>query len=88
VRRWDGAPLPSGLPRRVLRVDAPQPLLREPMAAWEAERWALRHSAQAAHREQGRQVMPLRGLGSNGAWVLVRAFCGGRAWKHRREVGG
>ena len=32
--------------------------------------------------------MQLQGIGSNGAWWLVRAFFGWRACKHRREVGG
>jgi hypothetical protein len=48
----------------------------------------LLHSAQDASRAKGRQWMQRKGLGSNGAWLLVRALFGGRALKHRREVGG
>jgi transposase len=32
--------------------------------------------------------MHLRGIGSNGSWLLVREFFGWRALKNRREVGG
>jgi hypothetical protein len=72
----------------VLRVYAPHQFLRAQMAAVEAARRALRHSAQDAHSAQVRQWMPLRGIGITGAWGLGLEFFGGRAWKHRREVGG
>jgi hypothetical protein len=68
-RLWDGSPLPRGLCRRVLRVDAQHPLLSPQMAELEAERRALRHISQDAALEQVRQVMPLRGSGINGAWL-------------------
>jgi len=32
--------------------------------------------------------MMLKGIGINGAWLLVREFFGWRAFKNRREVGG
>jgi hypothetical protein len=88
LRLWEGAPLPRGVRRRVLRVSAPHQFLRPQSAAGEAARRPVRHTSQAANLEQVRQWMPLRGLGSNGSWVVVRAFFGGRAVKHRREGGG
>jgi transposase len=45
-------------------------------------------TAQEARLDKVRQVMPLQGLGSNGAWVGGRAFLGWRALPNRREVGG
>ena len=88
LRLWDGSPLPSGLRRRVLRVYAHHQFLSEQIAALEAERRALLQSAQDASIEKVRQLMQLRGLGINGAWLLVMAFFGWRALKTRREVGG
>ena len=88
LRLWDGSPIPSGLRRRLLRVSAHDQVLSEQMAAVEAERRAWRHSAQAASLEQVRQVRQLKGIGINGAWLVVMAFLGWRALKHRREVGG
>jgi transposase len=45
LRLWDGSPIPSGLRRRLLRVYAHDQFLSEQMAALEAERRALLHSA-------------------------------------------
>jgi hypothetical protein len=62
--------------------------LREQMAEWEAERRAMLHTSQEAPIEQVWQLMHRRGIGINGAEVLVMEFFGGRAFKNRREVGG
>jgi transposase len=88
LRLWDGSEMPSGLRRRLLRVWAHHQFLREQIAALEAERRALLHSSEDASIEQVRQLMHLKGIGSNGSWGLVREFFGWRALKNRREVGG
>jgi transposase len=88
LRLWDGAPLPSGLRRRVLRVSAHDQFLSAQSAAVEAERRAVLQRSQDARLEKGRQLMQLRGIGINGFWLLVRAFFGWRELKNRREVGG
>ena len=44
-------------------------------------------TSQEASIDKVRQLIPLQGLGSNGAWLLVRAFLGWRALQNRREVG-
>jgi transposase len=87
-RLGDGAPLPSGLRRRVLRVEAHDACLDQQISALEADRRALLRSAPEAKSEKGRQLMQRKGIGSHGSWWLVRAFCGWRALKTRREVGG
>jgi transposase len=88
LRLWDGSPIPSGLRRRLLRVYAHYQFLSEQIAALEAERRALLQSAQEASLEKVRQLMQLKGIGINGAWLLVMEFFGWRALKNRREVGG
>ena len=88
LRRWDGAPMPPGLRRRVLRVSAHHTFLSEPIAALEAERRAQLQASPDARSDKGRQLMPRTGIGINGAWLVVRAFLSGRAFKHRREGGG
>src|SRR5262245_49548096 len=88
LRRWDGSPLPPGLRRRVLRVYAHHTFLSEQIAAVEAERRAQLQASTDARIDKVRQLMLLQGIGSNGAWVLVMAFFGWRAFKNRREVGG
>jgi transposase len=87
-RLWDGSPIPPGLRRRVLRVYAHHTFLSEQIAAVEAERRAQLHASTDARIDTVRQVMLLKGIGINGAWLLVMAFFGWRAFKNRREVGG
>jgi transposase len=88
LRLWDGSPMPSGLRQRLLRVYAHYTFLSEQIAALEAERRALLQSAQDANIEKVRQLMQLKGIGINGAWLLIMEFFGWRALKTRREVGG
>jgi transposase len=88
LRLWDGSPIPSGLRCRLLRVYAHYQFLSEQIAALEAERRAVLQSSQEASLEKVRQLMQLKGIGINGAWLLVMEFFGWRALKNRREVGG
>jgi transposase len=88
LRLWDGSPLPPGLRRRVLRVYAQYTFLSEQIAAIEAERRAQLQASTDARIDQVRQLMQLKGIGINGAWLVVMEFFGGRAFKNRREVGG
>jgi transposase len=88
LRLWDGAEIPSGLRRRVLRVWAHHALLSQQIAELEAERLALLRNAEDASIDQVRQLMMRQGIGINGSWVLVREFFAWRAFNNRREVGG
>src|SRR3989475_4498082 len=88
LRLWDGSPIPPGLRRRVLRVYAHHTFLSEQIAAVEAERLAQLQASTDARIDKVRQLMQLKGIGINGAWLLVMEFFGWRAFKNRREVGG
>jgi len=88
LRLWDGSPIPPGLRRRVLRVYAHHTFLSEQIAAVEAERRAQLQTSTEAQIDKVRQLMQLKGMGINGAWLLVMAFFGWRAFTNRREVGG
>jgi transposase len=88
LRLWDGSPRPRGLRQRLLRVYTPHEFLSQQIAELAAERHALLHSSQDASIEQVRQRMQLKGLGINGAWLLVMEFFAWRDFTHRREVGG
>ena len=52
------------------------------------ERRAQLQTAADASIDTIRQVRQRKGIGSNGAWLLVMEFFGWRAFKNRREVGG
>jgi transposase len=88
LRLWDGSPIPPGLRRRVLRVYAHHTYLRQQIAEVEAERRAQLQTAREASIAKVRQMMQLKGIGSNGSWMLVREFFAWRGCKNRREVGG
>ena len=71
LRLWDGSPVPPGLRRRVLRVYAHYTFLSEQIAAVEVERRTLLQTSADASIDKIRQLMQLKGIGINGAWLLV-----------------
>src|SRR5262245_41009628 len=80
LQLWDGSPIPPGLRRRVLRVYAHYTFLSEQIAALEAERRAQLQASTDARIDKVRQLMLLKGIGINGAWLLVMEFFGWRAF--------
>jgi transposase len=88
LRLWDGSPIPPGLRQRVLRVYAHHQFLSAQIAEVEAERSAVLQTSSDASIDKIRQLMMLKGIGINGAWLFVMEFFGWRAFKKRREVGG
>jgi len=54
----------------------------------EVERRPLLQTSGDASIDTIRQLMQLKGIGINGAWLLVMEFFGWRVFKNRREVGG
>jgi transposase len=88
LRLWDGAPIPPGLRQRVLRVYAHYQFLTAQIAEVNATRREALQTSSDARIDKIRQLMLLKGIGINGAWLLVMEFFGWRALKNRREVGG
>ena len=72
----------------VLRVYAHYTFLSAQIAEVEAERQAQLQASADTHIDKVRQLMLLKGIGINGAWLLVMEFFGWRTFKNRREVGG
>jgi transposase len=86
-RLWNGESLPVGLRARLLCEYQRFQLVQEQIKALEAERReSLRHSTQP-DVEQVRQLLRLRGIGINCAWLYVMEFFSWRAFRNRREVG-
>lgn len=84
---WNGDPLLPGLQARLQREYQRMQLVQTQIKALEAERLqAIRHSLQ--HEvDQVRQLMRLRGIGINSAWLYVMEFFAWRNFRNRREVG-
>jgi len=86
VRLWDGSPVPASLWRRLERDYAHYLFLVKQLREVEAERRALVRTSSATSIAKVRQLMQLRGIGINGAWVCVMEFFGWRQFANRREV--
>jgi len=87
VRLWDGSPVPPGLKGRLHREFARQQLAESQIKALEAERRAAIRDSTDPAVEKVRQLLRLRAIGPNSAWLYVMEFFGWRNFRNRREVG-
>lgn len=88
VRLWDGRALPPGLRGRLHREFAGYQFVTQQVQELEAERRHLLRSSTEASVDQVRQLLQLRGLGENSAWLFVMEFFSWREFRTRRQVGG
>jgi transposase len=87
VRLWDGTQLGNGLCALLKREAERLDLVRKQIHDLEEQRKAmLKHSTDPAI-EQVRQLLRLKGIGMNSAWVDVMEFFAWRGFHNRREVG-
>jgi transposase len=87
LRLWDGAPLPAGLRHRLNQEWEHVVALAQRIAQLEAERRAVLQTAEDAVTKKVQQLLMLKGIGSNSAWLFVMEFFGWRAFHNRKEVG-
>ena len=87
VRLWDGTLLPVALKARLKREYERYQVVHQQINQLDVEREeALRTSSDPAV-EQVRQLLRLKGIGMNSAWVYVMEFFSWRGFRNRREVG-
>ena len=87
VRLWDGSLLPSDLRARLKREYERYELVKQQIRKLELERETAVRSSTAPAVEQVRQLLKLKGIGMNSAWVYVMEFFAWRGFRNRREVG-
>jgi transposase len=87
VRLWDGSELPKGLYTRLEREYQRIEMVNQQIRQLEAKRTELIRASEHASVEQVRQLMQLKGIGVNSAWLFVMEFFSWRAFRNRREVG-
>jgi transposase len=87
LRLWDGCPLPAGLRRRLGQEWEHVQALTQRIAQLEADRRAVLQTAEDAAMQQVRQLLTLKGMGTNSAWGFVMEFFGWRAFRNGKEVG-
>ncbi len=87
VRTWDGSPLPPGLQMRIRREYERMKLAQIQIKELERERIeAIRHSEDPSV-DMVRQLLKLKGIGLNSAWLYTMEFFSWRKFKNRKEVG-
>jgi transposase len=87
VRLWDGRALPEGLRARLEYEFSRYEFTQQQIKELEGRRRALIREGEGESIEKVRQLMRLRGIGVNSAWLLVMEFFGWRQFRNRRQVG-
>ena len=87
LRQWDGKPIPQGVLQRILREHERWRLVGRQIAELEARRRAKIRDDATPHVEKVRRLLGLKGIGENGAWLLVEELFGWRQIRNRRELG-
>jgi transposase len=86
LRQWDNATVPAALQARILREFQRWQLVVSQIRELETERARQIRTDASRQGEQVRRLMTLKGIGENGAWLLVREFFGWRQIRNRREL--
>ena len=87
IRLWDGSPLPAGVRARLHREWEHAQFLHGKILELDQERRrAIAHDRGQA-TEKVRQLLRLRAIGPNGAWVYVNEFFGWRQFRNRKRSG-
>jgi transposase len=87
VRLWDGSRLGNGLHNRLEREYQRYQLVTEQIQQINQVRQEAIRNDDTPAMEQVRQLMRLKGIGVNSAWVYVMEFFSWRGFRNRRELG-
>jgi transposase len=87
LRLWDGSRLPEELVMRLQREYQRWLFVNQQIDQLTTHRKELLKTSQLPRVEQVRQLMRLKGIGVNSAWLFVMEFFSWRNFRNRREVG-
>jgi transposase len=87
VRLWDGGGLGSGIRDRLEREYQRYQLVQAQIRQIDQIRREAIRSVDTPALEQVRQLLRLKGIGINSAWVYVMEFFAWRNFRNRRELG-
>jgi len=87
LRQWDGSAVPEGLRGRLLREFERWRLVGRQVHELEKERTEAIRAGAGLEVEQVRQLLNLKGIGENGAWLLVNELFAWRRFENRRQLG-
>ena len=87
LRQWDGSAVPAALRGRLLREFERWRLVGRQIRELEKERTEAIREGEGPEVEQVRQLLNLKGIGANGAWLLVNELFAWRQFENRRQLG-
>jgi transposase len=87
VRLWDGTPLLPELRQSLLREYQRYQLVQEQVHQIELERREAIRTGDTLAIRQVRQLLQIKGVGVNSAWLYVMEFFSWRGFRNRRELG-
>ncbi len=86
-RQWDGTAMPAALRGRLLREFERWRLVGRQIAELEKAWTEEIRKGKGPEVQQVRQLLNLKGIGENGAWLLVNELFAWRRFQNRRELG-
>jgi transposase len=87
ARQFNGDKLPAGLISRIKREYEILLTVQSHISKIEAERRKLLKESKTERINKVNRLKSLRGVGINGAWLLVMEFFGWRVFDNRKQVG-
>ena len=87
ARRWDGSPVPARMQARLGRIFIRWQLVHGQILALEMEQRKRIRGETAPAVDQVRRLLSLRGIGRNGAWMLVKELFAWRRGFNRKQLG-
>ena len=87
VKLWNDTDLPAALHSRLLREYERLELVEQQVDQLERSREQLLRTSTLPAVQQVRQLLQLKGIGVNSAWVYVMEFFSWRGFRNRRELG-
>ena len=87
LRQWDGSAVPQALRGRLLREFERWQLVSRQIRELERARAEEVRKSEAPEVEQVRHLLNLKGIGENGAWLLVNELFAWRRFENRRQLG-
>jgi len=88
IRLWNGQPIPEGLKARLQKEYERLQFVQGQIHELEAERVEAIRRSESPEVEKVRQLLRLKGIGLNSAWVDTMEFFAWRDFHNGKEVGG
>jgi transposase len=86
MRTWDGQPVPAELQQRLVREHGRWQFVDRQIKDVENERARRIRTAPDKSVDKVRQLLRLRGIGANSAWLYVMEFFGWRLIRNRKQL--